>query len=158
MFSRKICFLDITFVKHTIATECDGCGARAKTKKKSFQLHSSRKIMFSRYYVCQIAAVQLETFFFFFSWARVSYPSRSVALYTSTWWRRLVGCLKSQVIFRKRATNYRALLRKMTDVDKEYYGSTPPCTCTTECNGVQQNGVYDCIQLHCTALHAHLSI
>ena len=27
-------------------------------------------------------------------------------------WRRLIGCLKSQVIFRKRATNYRALLRK----------------------------------------------
>jgi len=25
-------------------------------------------------------------------------------------WRRLIGCLKLQVIFRKRATNYRALL------------------------------------------------
>ena len=27
-------------------------------------------------------------------------------------WQRLVGCLKLHVIFRKRATNYRALVRK----------------------------------------------
>jgi len=32
-----------------------------------------------------------------------------------------------QVIFRKRATNYRALLRKMTYEDKASYDSTPPC-------------------------------
>ena len=32
--------------------------------------------------------------------------------------RRLIGCLILQVIFRKRATNYRALLRKMTYEDK----------------------------------------
>ena len=31
---------------------------------------------------------------------------------------RPIECLKLQVIFRKRATNYRALLRKMTDKDK----------------------------------------
>ena len=31
-----------------------------------------------------------------------------------TRWRRPIGCLKLQVIFRKRATDYRALLRKMT--------------------------------------------
>ena len=38
----------------------------------------------------------------------------------------LVGlCL----IFRKRATNYRALLRKMTCKDKASYDSTPHCTC-----------------------------
>jgi len=30
--------------------------------------------------------------------------------------------------FRKRATNYRALLRKMTSEDKASYNSTPPCT------------------------------
>jgi len=29
-----------------------------------------------------------------------------------TGWRRHIGCLKLQVIFRKRATNYRALLQK----------------------------------------------
>jgi len=33
-----------------------------------------------------------------------------------------------QVIFRKRATNYRALLRKMTQKDKAFYDSMPPCT------------------------------
>ena len=32
----------------------------------------------------------------------------------STGWRRRIGCLKLQVIFRKRATNYRVLLRKVT--------------------------------------------
>jgi len=45
-----------------------------------------------------------------------------------TGWRRLIECLKSQVILRKRATNYRALLREMTYKDKASYGSSPPCT------------------------------
>jgi len=49
-----------------------------------------------------------------------------VILVPSTGWRRLRGCLKLQVIFRKRATNYRALLRKMTYEDKASYDSTPP--------------------------------
>jgi len=35
-----------------------------------------------------------------------------------------------QVIFRKRATNYRALLRKMTCENKASCGSWPPCTTT----------------------------
>jgi len=35
-----------------------------------------------------------------------------------------------QFIFRKRATNYRALLRKMTCKDKASYVSSPPCTTT----------------------------
>jgi len=43
-----------------------------------------------------------------------------------TGWRRPIGCLKLQVIFRKRATNYMALLRKMTYKDKASYGSSPP--------------------------------
>jgi len=42
--------------------------------------------------------------------------------------RRPIGCLKLQVIFRKRATNHRALLRKMTYTDKASYFSTPPFT------------------------------
>jgi len=37
-----------------------------------------------------------------------------------TGWRRPIGCLKLQVIFRKRATNYRTLVRKMTH---KYKGS-----------------------------------
>ena len=43
------------------------------------------------------------------------------------WWQRLIGCLKMQVIFGKRATNYRALLWKMTCLHKTSYDSTPPC-------------------------------
>jgi len=40
-----------------------------------------------------------------------------------TGWRRLIGCLKLQVIFHKRATNCRARLRKMTYADKASYDS-----------------------------------
>jgi len=50
-------------------------------------------------------------------------------LYTcigATGWRRLIECLKLQVICHKRATNYRALLRKMTYEDKAFYDATPP--------------------------------
>jgi len=50
-----------------------------------------------------------------------------------TGWRRPIGCLKSQVIFCKRATNYRYLLRKMNCKDKTSYDSTSPCTtCSCE--------------------------
>jgi len=45
-----------------------------------------------------------------------------------TGWRRPIWCLKLQVIFHKRATNYRALLQKMTYKDKASYGSLPSCT------------------------------
>jgi len=45
----------------------------------------------------------------------------------NTGWRRPIGCLKLQVIFRKRTTNSRALLRKVTYEDKASYDSTPPC-------------------------------
>ena len=45
-------------------------------------------------------------------------------------WRRLIKCLKSQVVFRKRATNHRACLREMTYKDKTSYDSTPPCNMT----------------------------
>jgi len=48
-------------------------------------------------------------------------------LHTFTGWRRLIGCLQFQVIFRKRADNYTALLRKITCTDKASYHSTPPC-------------------------------
>jgi len=34
-----------------------------------------------------------------------------------TGWRRCIGCLTLQIIFRKRAPNYRALLRK--EISKE---------------------------------------
>jgi len=41
--------------------------------------------------------------------------------------RRCIGRLKLQGSVRKRATNYRALLRKMTYKDKASHGSSPPC-------------------------------
>ena len=47
--------------------------------------------------------------------------------FSSTGWRRPIGCLQLQVIFRKRATNYRALMRKMTCKDKASNRSSPPC-------------------------------
>jgi len=43
----------------------------------------------------------------------------SSALYSiafDTGWQRPIGCLKLQVIFRKRAITYRALLRKPTKI------------------------------------------
>jgi len=45
-----------------------------------------------------------------------------------TGWRRSIGCLISWITFRKLATNYRALLRKMTYKDKVSYESPPPCS------------------------------
>ena len=44
-----------------------------------------------------------------------------------TGWSRLVGCPKLQVIFRKRATNYKALLRKIACEDKGFYDATTLC-------------------------------
>ena len=48
---------------------------------------------------------------------------------SATGWRRLIGSLKLRIIFHKRATRYRSLLRKMTYKDKGAYESSPPCTC-----------------------------
>jgi len=50
---------------------------------------------------------------------------------------RLIGSPKLQIIFHKRATKYRALLRKMIYKDKGSYESSPPCMC---------DETYSCIQ------------
>ena len=52
---------------------------------------------------------------------------RACSVCVVTGWRRLIGCLKLQVIFHQRSTNSRALLRKMTYKDKASYDSTPTC-------------------------------
>jgi len=76
-------------------------------------------------------------------------------VYNTTGWRRLIGCLELQVIFRKRATNYRALLQKMTYGDKASYDSTPPCTTErlypvyNSCVLLQQS------ILHCLCIHMY---
>jgi len=43
-------------------------------------------------------------------------------------WQKFVGCLKMQVSFRKRATNYRFLLQETTYKDTASYGSLLHCT------------------------------
>jgi len=48
-----------------------------------------------------------------------------------TGWRRCRGCLKLQVSFRQKATNYRALLQKMSYTDKASYASSLPCMVST---------------------------
>jgi len=64
-----------------------------------------------------------------------------------TGWRRPIGCLKLQVIFRKRATNYTAFSREMTCKDKACCASWPPCI--THCV------IPPCIT-HCVIPHASI--
>jgi len=52
----------------------------------------------------------------------------SVVKNTVTGWRRPIKCLVSLILFHKRATKHRALLREMTYKDKASYESLPPCT------------------------------
>ena len=57
------------------------------------------------------------------SWRRMPL----MMVFSVTGWRRPIGCLKLQVIFRKIPTNYTGFLRKMTYKDKASYGCLPPC-------------------------------
>ena len=63
--------------------------------------------------------------------------------------------LKLQVIFRKRATNNRAFLRKMTYKDKASYDSTPPCHESWTRSLLQKNPIKETI--FCCIL-AHVSL
>jgi len=56
----------------------------------------------------------------------------------STGWQNPIGCLKLQVILRKRATNYRALLQKMTTKDKATYDSCLYAVDAVESTGWQK--------------------
>ena len=79
-----------------------------------------------------------------------------------TGWQRPIGSPKLQIIFPKRATKYRALLRKMTYKDKGSYESSPPCTrisqgliaCT--CSALQHRSVrysgLQCVAVCCSVL------
>ena len=62
--------------------------------------------------------------------------------------QRCTGCLNLQISFRKRATNCRALLRKMTSKDKASYDSTPPGTPMGFCHPVARAHT-------CTHAHTH---
>jgi len=69
--------------------------------------------------------------------------------------RRPIGCLKLQVIFRKSATNHRALLRKMTYKDKASYGSSPHCMFFSWGKGILHSHTYaHTISLSHTHTHA----
>ena len=60
--------------------------------------------------------------------------------------RKSLSSLKVQVIFRKRATNYRALWRKMTHKDKASYDSTP------QDSSVDERVAVCCSVLQCVAV------
>jgi len=82
-------------------------------------------------------------------WCFLSFPTKYLEIRTcvnafDTGWRWPIGCLKLQVIFRKRATNCKALSRKMTCTDKASYGSWAPCS------------AYLCIQY--TYISTHLNM
>ena len=62
----------------------------------------------------------------------------------STGWRKPIGFRKLQVIFRKKAADYRALLQKMKCGDMACYGSSPPCT--------HNNSACDIIESCCTCV------
>jgi len=58
---------------------------------------------------------------------------------SGTEWKRPIGCLKLQVILRKRANNYRILWREITYKDKASYGSSPLCTLALVCRSPLDN-------------------
>jgi len=71
-----------------------------------------------------------NSFVWYLSWRihmNMTFDIRILRVPSDTGWRRPIGSLKLQAIFRKRATHYRALSRKMTYEDKASYASTPPC-------------------------------
>ena len=75
----------------------------------------------------------------------------SECLTEHTGWRRLIGCLKLQVIFRKRATNHRALLQKINYEDKAPYASTSPCT---RCSS-PPSALHEVLVLAASSRHIH---
>ena len=73
-----------------------------------------------------------------------------------TGWRRLIGSPKLQIIFHKRATKYRALLRKMTYEDKASYGSSPPSNESVLCM-CEINVPYVCV-CACMCMHVYVRV
>jgi len=77
--------------------------------------------------------------------------------------RRCMGCVKSQVSFRTRATDYRAFLRKITYRDKVSYASSPRCMIIQECSNspeciyvyILYMYVCICIMYVSTCTHTH---
>jgi len=74
---------------------------------------------------------------------------------THTGWRRPIRCLKLQVIFRKRATDYWALLQKMTCNDKASYGVLPPCITHTYDTYVSHTRITHTYHTHVSHIHMY---
>jgi len=60
-------------------------------------------------------------------------------------WRRLIGSPRLQIIFHKRATKYRSLLRKVTYKDKGSHESSPPCICVLSLPATLRMGPFSCL-------------
>jgi len=93
-------------------------------------------------------------------WYNTFNAASAWVLQFGTGWRRFIGGLKLQVIFGKRATNYRALLRKMTYKDKASYVSSVAKTHThthththTPVSSFARKGMY--IHVHTCDLTTH---
>ena len=67
-------------------------------------------------------------------------------------WRRLIGSPKLQIIFHKRATKYRSLLRKMTYKDKGSYESSIRIVIRIEPLTKERVHIYTYIQAHTNTL------
>ena len=87
----------------------------------------------------------------FFFWVWVCLSSANPALATGG--QRLIGCLKLQVNFCKRATSYRAHLRKMTYKDKPSSASSPPCIDHHEITGM-----IVCVYICVCCIHMHVCV
>jgi len=75
-----------------------------------------------------------------------------LCVHSDTGLQRPTGLHKLQVIFRKRVTNCRALLRKMTSKDKALCGFSPPCASNATIH------VYVCIYMSHICTHLWIYI
>jgi len=100
-------------------------------------IHTRSSLVFSNIECVSIHTHSIHTRYrssLVFSNTRSGIFKYRVCIYTEcvwngTGWRRLIGSPKLKIIFHKRATKYRALLRKMTYKDKGFYEPSPPCIC-----------------------------
>jgi len=93
-----------------------------------------------------------------FVWRVLGFVARKLNIETpanpNTEWQRLIGSPKLQIIFHKRATQYRSLLWRMTYKNKGSYESSPPCTLHTNVNTqfvihmIHTNVLYLCMHIH----------
>jgi len=103
------------------------CFCFQEYRERCLQIQSTKRALYSiKRYLCVVM----------FLFSRIQgpfdrfYRIRLYNEFSNTGWRRLIGSPKLQIIFHRRATEYRPLLRKMTYEDKGSYESSPPCITT----------------------------